>query len=259
MAPRPIWSGAISFGLVNVPVNLFPALRPHGVHLRMLDPSGTPLNRRYVSSNSGEPIDPDHIVRGYEVEKGKFVLVSDEELEALEPQRSREIDLRRFVDVSTIPPYYFERPYFLTPAGRSNKAYRLLAAVMEKEGKAGLATFVMREKEYLVAILWDGGILRAQTLRFADEIRSPEDVGLPERKPARAKQVAKIGKTIRDRTKSRLAREDLGDDVTAKLEKLIEKKVAQGRDIVTLEATPESKAEFVDLMEVLKQRMRGAA
>src|SRR5207248_7073669 len=107
-------------------------------------------------------------------------VVTDEELERLAPEKSRDIDLRRFVEAEAIPPMYFERSYFLVPAGGSAKAYRLLAATMEETHRAGIATFVMRGKEYLVAILSENGILRAETLRFSDEIRSPEDVGLPE-------------------------------------------------------------------------------
>src|SRR6185436_16804809 len=115
----------------------------------------------------------------YEIAKDKYVVVTDEELERLEPEKSRDIDLRHFVKAEEIAPMYFEHAYFLAPAGGSLKAYQLLAETMERKGRAGLATFVMRDKEYIVAILAENGILRAEILRFPDEIRTPKEIGLP--------------------------------------------------------------------------------
>jgi DNA end-binding protein Ku len=180
---RPFWSGTITFGLVSIPVNLFPANRGDRVSLRMLGPNGKPLARRYYSEQSGRDLDAEDIVRGYEIKKDRFVDVTDEELERLAPERSRDINLRRFVDDKSIPRLYFERGYFLAPAG-STRAYHLLAQTMERTGRAGIATFVMRGKEYLVAITADNGILRAETMRFADEIRAPEAIGLPKKQKA---------------------------------------------------------------------------
>ncbi|MGH9970625.1 MAG: Ku protein, partial [Pyrinomonadaceae bacterium] len=144
-----------------MPVNLFPANQPGRAPLRMLGPEGTPLARKYYSEKTERDLDADEMVRGYEIDKGKFVVVTDEELERLAPDKTRDINLTRFVKEDSIPPIYFERGYFLTPAGNSEKAYKLLAEAMEKTGQAGIATFVMRGKEYLVAIFSDHGILRA--------------------------------------------------------------------------------------------------
>ncbi|MEW6440371.1 MAG: Ku protein [bacterium] len=256
---RPIWSGTISFGLVNVPVNLYPALRPYGVRLRMLDEDGTPLSRKYACPADGKQVDSDEIVRGYEIEKGKFITIQDEELEALEPQKSRDIDLRQFVDAAEIEPFLFKRPYFITPSGGSNKAYRLLARVMDEQNKAGVATFVMRDKEYLVAILSEHGILRAEILRFVDEVRLPENVGLPEKRPADPKEVARIEKAIRKKVQSRLSRAELKDRHTEKMLALIRRKLRENRDVVRSEPTPEAEAEVVDLMAVLREKMARAA
>src|SRR5437660_264873 len=170
---RPFWSGTISFGLVSVPVDLFPATKSSRIGLRLLGPEGRPLRRRYYSSKTGRELDGNDLVRGYEIKKNKFVVVTDEELEKLAPEKSRDIDLKRFVDLSSISPLYFEHAYYLAPASESVKAYRLLAEVMEKTAQAGIATFVMHGKEYLVAIASENGILRAQTMRFSDEIRNP--------------------------------------------------------------------------------------
>ncbi len=145
----------------------------------MLGPDDQPLVRRYFCSADGRALTRDDIVRGYENDDGSFTIVADEELDALAPRKSRDIDLRRFVAREEIPRQLLERPYVLAPAGESTKAYHLLAATMEKAGRAGIATFVMRGKEYLAAIFAEGGTLRAVTMRFADELRTPHDVGLP--------------------------------------------------------------------------------
>ena len=165
--PRAFWSGTLTFGLVSVPVDLFPAVRPRRIALRTLGPEQQPLVRRYVCSVDGQPLSREDIVRGYENADGSFTVVSDDELDALEPRKSRDIDLRRFVAREEIPRPLLERPYVLAPAGESTKAYRLLAETMERSGKAGIATFVMRGKEYLAAIFAEGGTLRAVTMRFA--------------------------------------------------------------------------------------------
>src|SRR5688572_21719866 len=220
---RPFWSGTITFGLVTVPVALYSAIRTGGVALKMIGPDEAPVRRRYVCSKDGKVLDPDDIVRGYEIEKGKFVVVKDDELEAIEPRKSREIDLQLFVDRTDIDPIYYDRAYFLVPTSGTNKAYRLLAEVMEKKDQAGIATFVMRAKEYLVAIIAEKGILRAETLRFADEVRKPDDVGLPDPVKAPAAEVKKLEAQITRRAKKLNLHEFL-DDYTERLEKLVAQK-----------------------------------
>ncbi|HER62653.1 MAG TPA: Ku protein, partial [Desulfobacteraceae bacterium] len=159
------WSGAITFGLVSIQVDLYSAHRPKTAALRMVDQSGTPLQRRYFCPRDHKPVGGYDIIRGYEIEEGRYIVVTDAELEELEPEKSREIDLRSFVDLADVDPAYFQHAYFLIPAGSVNKAYRLLAEIMERSGRAGIATFVMKEREHLVAIIAEGGILRAETLR----------------------------------------------------------------------------------------------
>src|ERR1044072_1058270 len=151
-AARPFWSGTLTFGLVSVPVDLYPGNRTNRAPLRMLGPEGEALARRYYSEKTGPALDTEEMVRGYEIEKDRFVIITDEELERLAPEQSRDIDLRRFVPLADIPPLHFDRSYFLAPSEGSEKAYRLLSQTMEKEKLAGVATFVMRGKEYLVAI-----------------------------------------------------------------------------------------------------------
>ena len=257
---RSFWSGTLTFGLVSIPVSLFPASRSERVSLRMLSPDGTPLSRRYFCPEEEREVSSDEIVRGYEIEKGEFVLVTDEELESLAPERTRDIDLRRFVPADAVDPIYFERAYFLTPGGDSTKPYRLLAETMERTGRAGIATFVMRGKEYLVAILAENGILRAETLRFHDEVRSAEDVGLPEREKPKAAAVRKVTKAIEKLAKKSLAESELEERGSKRLLAIIERKRKKGEDVVAASVgeADDDEGDIIDLMEVLKRSMQAA-
>lgn len=261
---RAFWSGTITFGLVSIPVALYPGNRPGRVRLRMLATDGTPLARRYYCPVENRPIGRDEIIRGFEIEKGNFVTVADEELEGLQPKKSREIDLRRFVPAGRIDPKFFDRAYFLVPAGDSSKPYRLLAETMEKTGQAGIATFVMRGKEYLVAILSENGILRAETLRFAEELRAPHDVGLPERPELSEPAVNAMAEAIRAEDSGDFNPDELTDVYTEQLLALIERKRAAGKDVVRGLGPPadeeeEEEGKVVDLMEILKRSMAAEA
>jgi DNA end-binding protein Ku len=253
---RAFWSGNLSFGLVSIPVELLPAHHASRGALRMVDADGTPLARRYYCSADDEEVDADHIVRGNELENGKLVVVTDEELEALAPKKSREIDLRLFVDRDSIDPLYFERSYFLAPGADTGKAYRLLGAVMERSRRAGIASFVMREKEYLVAIFAEGGLLRAETLRFHDEVRSPADVGLPKRPGADESAVKRLTRAVSALAKPNWSPSELADPHEP-IRKLAERKYKQRKDVLVTRGTPEAKAgaEIIDLFEVLRQSL----
>lgn len=259
-ASRPFWSGTITFGLVSIPVSLFPANRGGGVRLRMLSPDGVPLSRRYYSESTGRDLAPEEMTRGYELDDGRYVEVTDEELDRLAPEKSRDIDLRRFVPRDAISPRFFDRGYFLSPAGGSNKAYRLLAQTMDETGRAGIATFVMRGKEYLVAILSDHGLLRAETLRFFDEIRTPETVGLPDRSSPPAKAVQAFEKTIDRGSRDEIAANEFRDRDAERLMRLVESKRKKPGNVVgKAEAGDDDMARPVpDLLEALRRSL-GAA
>jgi DNA end-binding protein Ku len=254
---RPFWSGTLSFGLVSIPVELYPAQRPGGVSLRMLGPEGTPLTRRYVCPADDTVLDNDDLVRGYQLDNGEHVVVTDEELEALDPKKTRDIDLRRFVDRAQLDPLYFERVYFLTPGAEASKAYRLLAEVMERKQRAGIATFVLRDKERVLAIFAEGGLLRAQTMRFADEVRSVDEVELP-KKPKLPKQLVQhMQDAIESLGEKTLDPKRLADASRQRLRALAKKKQAQGSDVVEA-ATAEKpqRGEVIDLMAVLKRSLQ---
>lgn len=260
-----IWSGTLSFGLVNIPVELHSAARGRQTSMRMVDADGNPLGRQYVSSSDGGELEGSEIVRAHELGEGEMVMVSDEELEEIAPDKSRDIDLRRFVPLEQIPPMHFERPYFMLPASESTKAYHLLAQTLAETGQAGIGTFVMRGHEYLVAILGDGGILRAETLRHADELRSAEDVGLPAIAKAPAKRVKALGDAIDALTESSLAVEELRDDYAESLRALAEAKAERGEGVVEIadgdeESEPEEEGgRVLDLMKLLKERLSAKA
>jgi len=252
---RPIWSGTISFGLVSVPVNLFPASKTSRTPLRMLGPDGEPLSRKYYSEKTGRDLDADEMVRGYELDNGKFVVVTDEELERLAPDKTRDIDLRLFVKEESVPPLYFERGYFLAPAEGSEKAYKLLTEAMAERGDVGLATFVMRGKEYPVAIIADDGILRAETMRFPDEVRSPKKIGLPEKKKVAPASVRKFESLIKKKAKKTFSPDK--DENTARLLKLVKKKQANRKNVVKVEVEEPAKGNVIDLVQVLKRSLSG--
>jgi DNA end-binding protein Ku len=262
---RPFWTGTLTFGLVSVPVDLYPAVRHSRVGLRMLGPDGHPLARRYYCSEEGNELSGDDIVRGYPSEAGRFIVVTDEELEAIEPRKSHDIDLRRFVERSEIDPRLLERPYLLAPAGESTKAYHLLAATMEQSGRAGIASFVMRGKEYLAAIFAEGGLLRAETMRFGDELRTPEDVGLPPVQHVPAERQRQMEAALQALWADKLDQAALSDDTGARLLELAENKRKSARDVVKVpealarEQDPdEETSNVVDIMSLLKQRIGGA-
>lgn len=258
---RPMWSGTITFGLVSVPVQLVSGNRGNRVSLHMVTEEGTQLARRYFTENGRKPLESDDIVRGYEVEKGKFVVVEDEDLERLAPEITRDIDLSVFVPVDDIDPMYFVRSYFLIPGAGGSKAYRLLARVMEESGRAGIARFVMRGKEYLVALIAENGVLRAETLRFANELRTAEDVGLPKPSKVSAADARKLTAQMKKLYKATFNPKELTDSTAAELIKIAQKKKKAGEDVVKItEAETEEAAtpsgDVLDLMERLRMSLK---
>jgi DNA end-binding protein Ku len=256
---RPIWSGTISFGLVSVPVQLVSGNRGSKVAMHMVTGEGRQLARRYFTENGRKPLEADDIVRGYEIEKGKYVVVEDEDLERLAPEVTRDIDLSVFVPLEDVDPRYFVRAYYLIPGAGGSKAYRLLARVMEETGRAGIARFVMRAKGYLVALIAENGILRAETLRFANEVRSAEDVGLPSPKKVAAADEKKMAAQMKKLYKATFSPKELRDTMAEQLLRIAEKKKKAGDDVVRISPKEEPAAEVsgnvLDLMERLRQSL----
>jgi len=256
---RSFWSGTITFGLVSIPVDLLSAVRPRQTAMKLVDKEGHPLGRRYYCSKEDKKLDNDDLVRGYETESGQIIEITDEDLESVAPEMSSDIELRSFVPLEQIPPLYFQKPYFLAPAGKSAKAYHLLAATMERTGRAGIGSFVMRGHEYLVAIVSDHGVLRADTLRYTDELRTPESLELPKPKPA-AKKVSRFEKAIEDLTRRELDVTELADEEAAALAKLVEARRKDADNVVHTSGLEDEDAEgegakVIDLMAVLRKSL----
>lgn len=178
--PRSLWTGSLSFGLVNVPVAMITAVRDRDLHFRQLHESdGTPIEVQRWCEKENVEVPYDEITHGYELDDGVQVIVSDLELQAIEPRKTRTIDIEQFVDLADVDPIYFNHPYFLVPAAEDDgakRAYRLLTEVMSKTERAALGTLVMRTKEYLALVRERGGALTLTTMLFADEVRPAKGV-----------------------------------------------------------------------------------
>ena len=262
LAAMNFWSGTISFGLVSIPVDFYAAARPRHTAMKMVDAEGHPLGRRYIGASGGKALANDEIVRGYEADDGRTVVITDAEFESAAPETSRDIDLARFVPLAQIPPSHFVRPYFLAPTERAGKAYTLLAQTMERTGQVGIGRFVMRGHEYLVAIIAEGGALRAETLRYADELRTPEGVGLPAAAAPAKKRVTEFARAIDRLLEKRLDLHELEDREAEALEALARKKLKAHRDVITLadaedETPEEGGAEVIDLVQLLRKSLGG--
>lgn len=260
MAARAIWKARLRLRDVLVPVKLYSAIEDRKVHFRLLHAKDrVPVTQHMVDPRTEKPVPAESIRRGVETGPGEIVMLTAEELHALEPEKSREIDLRLFVPAAQIDPVYLDRTYLLVPTGDSPKAYRLLAATMENTGRAGIATFVMRGKEYLVAIEAQNGVIYAETLRFAAEIRTPDMVGLPAGVPVPASGITALRKEIQAATVEWFPIDEMRDEYAERLRNLVERKQAAGKDVVhPVEEEPENEGvEVIDLMEVLKRSIEG--
>ena len=175
--PRPVWSGSISFGLVNIPVRLFTAVREQRVAFHLLhDQDKVRLRRKVVSSVTGKEVHPEHIVRGYEVGPDRFVIVSQEELEACAPEKTKAIEITDFVKQSEIDPVYYERPYYVLPQKGAARSYRLIVEAMKRSKRVGIARVVIHEKEYLAALRPLEDMICLSTMHLADEVISREPI-----------------------------------------------------------------------------------
>jgi DNA end-binding protein Ku len=253
---RTIWKGSLSFGLVNVPVGVYPATQDKSIHFNQFE-AGTSDRIRYkkVNERTGKEVESANIVKGVDLGGGEYVILSEEELAAAEPERSRYIEITDFVSLSEIDPVYFNTTYYLAPEGEAaGKAYALLRQAMQDAGKVAIATFVMRNKEYLVAVRPEADVLALETMYFADEVRSPvnELPNLPGAQTASAPEL-KMANLLIESMESEWDPARYHDTHRAKVEALIEEK-AQGRTVAVAKAPPATKV--VDLMAALSASIK---
>ncbi len=251
---RAIWTGSLAFGLVNVPVGLYSATEDRTIHFNQFQ-AGTSDRIRYqrVNERTGREVDLAHIVRGHEVGKDDYVLISDEDLEAIEPGRSRTIEITDFVELAEIDPIYYQKAYYLGPQGDSAaRPYALLHRAMSDIGRAGIATFVMHGKQYLVAIRAVGDVLALETMYFADEVRDPHDViaGLPTDKSIQPRELT-IARQLVDSMTATWDPGSYRDTYRERVEDLIKRK-RRGEEVIT-EGAPPEEPNVTDLMEALRR------
>jgi len=257
---RTIWKGALSFGLVNIPVGLYPATSDKSIHFNQFE-EGTSDRIRYkkVNERTGEEVAQDQIVRGFDLGGGEYVIMTDEELESAEPKKSRQVEITDFVDQQDIDPVYFRSSYYLAPEGAgADKAYALLRQAMAESDRVAIATLVMRNKEYLVAIRPEGDALALHTMYFSDEVRQPgQDLPeLPEENEVSDRELS-MAQLLIESMESEWDPGRFHDTHREKVESLIEEK-AKGHEIV-IQSAPEEPAKVVDLMEALNASIKAAA
>ncbi|HEV2874142.1 MAG TPA: Ku protein [Thermoleophilaceae bacterium] len=250
--PRPLWNGSLSFGLVNVPVQLTGATRDLDLHFRQLhEKDGAPIEQRRFCSQDDAEVQWEEVGRGFELDNGKQVVLTDEELASVQPEKTRTIEVQSFVDLEDVDPIYFDNTWFLVPAGDSQgtrRAYRLLIEVMESTERAALGRFVMRTKEYLVLVRPRDGLLSLTTMRFHDEVRPADGIAPGGRKPAKDKieqAVAVIESLGADWDPERYT-----DCYRQRLEKVVQQKKTGQK--VKAPSEPKQPEPAPDLMEALQ-------
>jgi DNA end-binding protein Ku len=256
---RPVWKGSISFGLVNVQVKAYTAVRDHDVHFHQLQKgTGSRIRNRRVSEKSGREVDADNIEMGFEISKGKYVTFSKDELDELRPASTRSIEVSDFVALEEVDPVYYDRTYWLAPDGDAAKsAYHLLLAAMEERERVAIGTVVMRNKQYLTAIRPLDGALAMSTMRFADEVVARKDIDdIPARRSKPETKALKLATQIIDSLAGDWKPEQYHDTYAEELRNRIKAKdKGKGKDIVEDEAA-EPKADVLDLMEALEASVR---
>lgn len=254
-AAQGLWSGTVSFSLVAIPVRLVKAVEPGRVSFRLLHKKDySPLRRRMFCPEEEKVVPPDEIIRGYELASDKHILITDEELESVSPERSRTIEVVEFIDVGEVDPVYFDHPYYLVPMKGGEKAYRLLAEVMRRTGKAGIAKFVLGEREYLVAVKSTEGALALITLHYSEEIRPGE--GVPQNGgKAEAEEKSRMMKSIKKMTAD-FDPEKYADARRKKIVDILKKKIKEKTEVEAPEVEEEEGGGPADLVAALEASMR---
>jgi len=245
---RPIWSGTISFGLVSVPVQMYSATEPKELRFHFLHKDDLqPIGYDKVRKDTGEHVDPDDVVRGFEIEKGKYVPIEDEDLDRLDIELTHSIDILDFADLDEIDPIYFRKAYYLAPQDGAEKPYRLLDRALEETGKVGVAKVVIRNKQHLAALRGHDGVLVLETMYYADEVRKPDSVNGRTRLQ---KAEVEMAKTLVENLSGSFRPEKYDDTYRKELLDLIRAK-AKGKKLP--EPQEEEEAEVVDLMAALRE------
>jgi DNA end-binding protein Ku len=260
--PRGLWKGAISFGLVHVPVELLPAeKRSAELDFTMLDKRDlAPVGYKRYNKASGEDVPWAQIVKGYEYKDGKYVVLSEEDFRRANVEASRTVEIVAFVDRDAVPPKYFQTPYYLAPGKRGEKAYALLRETLHKAGKMGIATVVIRTRQYLAAVYPENEVLMMDTLRYAEELRDVEELGIPAASLKGPKVTAKeidlalrLVEDMAEEWQPAKYKDTYREDLLKRIEHKV--KAGQTKEITQpeKEERPAGGAEVIDLMALLKK------
>ena len=258
-----IWKGAISFGLVHVPVQLYPATKSERIGFNLLDKrSIDPIGYKQINKRTGKEVTRDNIVRGFEYEKGKYVVLSDTEIRSANPESTQTVDILAFVDAPEVSFFFLDTPYYLVPDRKGEKVYALLREAMKASGKIGIANVVMHNKQHLAALIAAGPALVLNTLRRADEVRSPEELKLPAEgskaagiSPRELDMAKKLIEDMSDTFDPASYHDTYHDDILA----LVDKKIRAGKteeiDESELAEKKPRTADILDLSDLLKRSL----
>ncbi len=253
---RAIWKGSISFGLVNIPIALYPATRREELKFRLLRKGDlSPVNYKRVAEKDGKEVSWDQIIKGYEYEKGKYVVLKDEDFERVDLEATQTVDIQDFVDQKEIDPMFFYKPYYLEPQKGGDKAYALLRDALKDTNKVGIAKVVIKTRQYLAGVKPEDGVLALELMHFADELEDPEKLHVP-KKTELGKREMSMAKSLIDSMSSKWNPEKYKDDYREALMEVIEEKVeAGGKEIEEKPKKAPKPTKVIDLVSVLQKSL----
>lgn len=253
---RAIWKGSISFGLVNIPIALYPATRREEFKFRLLRKSDlSPVNYKRVAEKDGKEVPWDQIVKGYEYEKGKYVILKDEDFQRVDLEATQTVDIQDFVQQEEIDPIFFYKPYYLEPQKGGDKAYALLRDALKNSGKVGIAKVVIKTREYLAGVKPEDGVLVLELMHFADELADPGKLHIPKETEV-GKREMNMAESLIDSMSSKWNPEKYKDDYREALMEVIEEKVeAGGKEIEEKPKKAPKPTKVIDLVSVLQKSL----
>lgn len=252
---HPIWSGSLSFGLINIPVHLYSASKERALKFKLLDRHGLcPISYVRVCRVNHKEVPFTDIVKGYEYKKGDYVVLTDKDFKSVAPRRSETIDIVHFTSEPEIDAEYFDKPYYLEPDKKAEKAYVLLREALKRSGKVGIARFVMKDKEHIAAIKPEGNALMLIQLRFQDEIRPPKELKIPKTTAYSAKELTMALNLIKQ-FESHFKAAEYEDTFTEKIEKLVKTRAQGKKSALPTTTKPLHNTEMRDLMKMLKKSL----